>query len=296
MNNLKKVLCDNNIKLKGLKKLNRVIILDTNKGKYVYKENTNNYDIYEYLKTRGFNYFPRCISSNSKGELVEYIDSFDIPREQKVSDLIHLSGILHRTTSFTREIDLDELKEMYESIVKNIDYLRSYYEDLNNYIDTKVFMSPSEYLLVSNMDVIYYLLYFSKEKINIWYDLLKNKKSIKYSLIHNNLDTSHLIENNNKYLISWDKSKQDMPINDIIKLYQDNYYDLDLEKFLREYEKEYKIDEDEYLLFLIKLANLKKIEFTRNTYKDCYNINNYLVYLRKIVVLVQKYKKNLNKV
>ena len=64
----------------------------------------------------------------------------------------------------------------------------------------------------------------------------------------------------------------------------------------REYEKEYKIDEDEYLLFLIKLANLKKIEFTRNTYKDCYNINNYLVYLRKIVVLVQKYKKNLNKV
>ena len=157
-------------------------------------------------------------------------------------------------------------------------------------------MSPSEYLLVSNMDVIYYLLDFSKEKINIWYDLLKNKKSIKYSLIHNNLDTSHLIENNNKYLISWDKSKQDMPINDIIKLYQDNYYDLDLEKFLREYEKEYKIDEDEYLLFLIKLANLKKIEFTRNTYKDCYNINNYLVYLRKIVVLVQKYKKNLNKV
>ena len=134
MNNLKKVLCDNNIKLKGLKKLNRVIILDTNKGKYVYKENTNNYDIYEYLKTRGFNYFPRCISSNSKGELVEYIDSFDIPREQKVSDLIHLSGILHRTTSFTREIDLDELSaQLGVPVVGTIARKKN---TLNNLMDT----------------------------------------------------------------------------------------------------------------------------------------------------------------
>ena len=296
MNNLKKILSDNNIKLKGLKKINRAIILDTNKGKYVYKENTNNYNIYEYLKTREFNYFPKCISSNSKGELVEYINSFDIPKEQRVNDLIHLSGILHRTTSLKKEIDLDELKEMYESILKNINYLRSYYEDLNNYIDTKVFMSPSEYLLVSNIDLFYYLLDFSKDEITNWYDMVKNKKSIRYSLIHNNLDISHLIENNNKYLISWNKSKQDMPINDILKLYQDNYYDLDLEEFLKEYEEEYKIDEDEYLLFLIKLAELKKIEFTKNTYKDCYNINNYLVYLRKIVVLIQKYRKKINKV
>ena len=157
-------------------------------------------------------------------------------------------------------------------------------------------MSPSEYLLVSNIDLFYYLLDFSKDEITNWYDMVKNKKSIRYSLIHNNLDISHLIENNNKYLISWNKSKQDMPINDILKLYQDNYYDLDLEEFLKEYEEEYKIDEDEYLLFLIKLAELKKIEFTKNTYKDCYNINNYLVYLRKIVVLIQKYRKKINKV
>ena len=68
----------------------------------------------------------------------------------------------------------------------------------------------------------------------------------------------------------------------------ENYYDLSLEDFLREYEAENKMDNDEYLLFLIKLAIPKRIEFTKNTYLDCYHINNYLVYLRKIAFLVQK--------
>ena len=40
-----------------------------------------------------------------------------------------------------------------------------------------------------------------------------------------------------------------MPIFDLLKIYQENYYDLSLEDFLREYEAENKMDNDEYLLF-----------------------------------------------
>ena len=81
-----------------------------------------------------------------------------------------------------------------------------------------------------------------------------------------------------------------MPIIDIYKLYLDNYYDLNLEDFLKEYEMEYKLSDAEYLFFLINLACCKKIEFTKNTYNDCYNISNYLVYLRKIAIMIQKYR------
>ena len=216
--------------------------------------------------------------------------------EQRLNDLIHLSGILHRQTSFNKEIDMDEIKKIYEDIVKKNNYLRSYYEDLNNYIDTKVFMSPSEYLLVSNIDLIYYLLDFVHIEIDNWYKEVKEHKTIRYSMIHNNLDLSHILESDNKYLISWSKSRLDMPIIDMLKLYQDNYYDLNLEDFLREYERENRINNNEYLFFLINLAMLKKIEFSKNTYQDCYNINNYLVYLRKIVIMVQKYSESLKKV
>ena len=297
MNNLKKILEEYDIKLNSFKALGKVTILDTNKGKLVFKENSNNYDIYEYLKTRDFKYSPRTVNTkNSKLELVEYIEEKEVPDEQRLNDLIHLSGILHRQTSFNKEIDMDEIKKIYEDIVKKNNYLRSYYEDLNNYIDTKVFMSPSEYLLVSNIDLIYYLLDFVHIEIDNWYKEVKEHKTIRYSMIHNNLDLSHILESDNKYLISWSKSRLDMPIIDMLKLYQDNYYDLNLEDFLREYERENRINNNEYLFFLINLAMLKKIEFSKNTYQDCYNINNYLVYLRKIVAMVQKYSESLKKV
>lgn len=289
MNRVKEVLDEYNLKIKSLKYLKNVLIIETNKGKFVYKENSNNYDIYEYLKTRDFLFFPRTLNNkNASFDLVEYIEEKDVPREQRVNDLIHLCGHLHRKTSFHKEIDMDFVKEVYENTTKEADYLTSYYENLNNYIDTVVFMSPSEYLLVSNIDIFYYLLSFVKRKINDWYNHMKEKKVIRYSMIHNNLDLTHILESDRKYLISWSKSKLDMPIFDLLKIYQENYYDLSLEDFLREYEAENKMDNDEYLLFLIKLAIPKRIEFTKNTYLDCYHINNYLVYLRKIAFLVQK--------
>lgn len=289
MNNLKKALDNLNLKIKSLKYIKNACIVETDKGKLVYKENSNNYDIYEYLKTRDFNYFPRTLNDkNVSYDLLEFVHNNDVPKEQKISDLIHLSGILHRKTSFNKEIDMDDIKEIYEKIVSEVDYLTNYYNDLNNYIDTVIFMSPSEYLLVSNIDLIYYLLSFVKVEINNWYSYMKTKKVVRYSFIHNNLSLSHILESDNKYLISWSKSKRDMPIIDLIKLYQENYYDISLEDFIKEYEYENRIDEYEYLFLLINLAIPKRIEFTRNTYLDCYNINKYLVYLRKIVPLIQK--------
>ena len=191
---------------------------------------------------------------------------------------------------------MDEIKGIYEDISNEVDYLRKYYEDLNNYIDTVVFMSPSEYLLVSNIDVIYYLLTFVKVEIGNWYKEILEKKVIRNSLIHNNLSLDHLLVGEGSYLISWNKAKLDIPVLDLVKVYQDNFYDLDLEDLIREYTKEIELSKREYLFFLIKLSIPKRIEFTKNTYEDCYKINNYLVYLRKIAFVVQKYAENHEKV
>ncbi len=297
MNRLKSVLRSHDIKAHALKKIGKVWIVETSDSSFVYKENSNSYDIYEYLKTRDFHNFPRCF--NEKGtsySLTEYITTKDIPNEQKLNDLIHLSGILHRKTLFNKEVDMDKIKEIYESIIRETDYLIKYYNDLNNYIDTVVFMSPAEYLLVSNIDLFYYLLSFVKVEINNWYNFIKEKKILRYSMIHNNLSLDHLLVGEDRYLVSWDKARIDMPVFDLVKLYQDNYYDLDLEYLIREYQKELAITDNEYLFFLIRLAIPKRIEFTKNTYLDCYNINKYIVYLSKIAVLVQKREESHKKV
>lgn len=38
--------------------------------------------------------------------------------------------------------------------------------------------------------------------------------------LHNNLDVSHIIRNNDNVLISWDKATLDLPIYDFIRLYK----------------------------------------------------------------------------
>jgi len=289
MNDLRQVIHKNNLKPLGYKYIGKAKIIETDQGVVVYKEKTNNYDTYEYLKTRGFDNFPRYLNQkNDNYELLEYIKCKEVPREQKLTDLIHLSAKLHRDTSYKKEVDMDEIKAIYEKIMKQVDYLSRYYQDLNEYLDRIVFMSPSEYLLVSNLDLINYLLSFIRVELNNWYTFMKEKKVIRYSMIHNNLELDHLLESDKSYLISWNKARQDMPILDLIKIYEDNYYELDLDNLVKEYEKINQIDYYEYLFFLIKLAIPKRIEFTRNTYDDCYKISNYLVYLKKIVVIIQK--------
>ena len=164
-----------------------------------------------------------------------------------------------------------------------------YYTDLNNYIDSIIFISPNEYLLVSNLDLFYYLLNFGKKEINNWYNIVKEKKVIRYCMTHNNIELSHIIENNKSYLISWDKAKTNIPIYDLQQILLKYYDNLELNELIEEYEKSNKLNEDEYLLLLILLSIPEKIEFSNNTYLDTYNLSNYIVYLRKIGFIIQKY-------
>ena len=295
MNDLKEIAKEYNFKIKSLKVIGKVVIIDSDKGKFVYKE-VNNSDTYDYLSSRGFSFFPKFINDkNSKYEIAHYIEQKQVSKEQRLNDLIHITGFLHHKTSFQKEIDLDELKKRYERMQNDADYLMNYYHDLNNYIDTVTLMSPAEYLLVSNIDLFYYLLSFVKVESTNWYQDLTNNKGIRYSMIHDNLELSHLMEGNNISLISWNKAHLDFPIQDLVKLYQDNYEMIELEDFLKEYEKENRLSMDEKLVLLLELSIPKRVEFTKNTYLDCFELSNYLIYLKKIASVIQKKDKTRQK-
>ena len=68
-----------------------------------------------------------------------------------------------------------------------------------------------------------------------WYSKVKDNGSIRYAYTHGNLDINHLIESNNLYLISWDKSKIDFPISDIENFYRKNFLDINIMKIFRKF-------------------------------------------------------------
>lgn len=268
---------------------NNAVIVDTEKGMFVFKKKANN-SIYNYLNSRNFNYYPEIVSNNDdEYEITKYIEQIDMPVEQKIADMIDLVSLLHNKTTHYKEIDEEDYKKIYEDISNNIEYLYSYYNDMMTIIESKVFMSPSEFLLARNISTIYDSLAFCKYEIQEWYKIIKDKKKERLVVLHNNLSLDHFIRSDIPYLISWDKARIDIPIFDLYKLYKRHSYDFDFVEVLKRYEKEYPLLEEEKKLLFILMALPDRIEFDRSNYDMCVKINKMIDQLCKTEHIISPY-------
>ena len=260
---------------------NTVTIVDTDKGRVVFKKK-NNLDIFKYLDSRNFDYYPKIISNdNDSYVMMEYIDSIDMPIEQKIDDMIDLVSLWHSKTSYYQDISSDDYSKIYEDIKNNIEYLYSYYNDMMTIIESNVFMSPTEYTLSLNVSKIYESLSFCNIKIEDWYKKVKDKNKKRLVVLHNNLDLSHVIRNDKPYLISWDKAKIDIPIFDIYKFYKNNS-NVNFEELLKRYEKINPLSDDERELLIILLSLPDKLEFDDNNYNMCIKIKKMINQIDKV--------------
>ena len=286
---IKDILKRNNIKaLKYRKQGNNIIVDD----KYIVKKNKNKDDILSYLDNRNFNYYPHIFDKDSNFELVEYLKDTDMPKEQKMNDLVKLVSLLHNKTTYYKEVDEADYKELYEDLLNNIEYLEEYYTDLITIIESKVFFSPSEYLLATNITLIFDSINYCRDMIKKWYEIISEKThKMRVSVIHNNLSLDNYIKNNRDYLTNWDKSKIDIPIFDLYKLYIRNYNEFDFFDILKNYEKEYPLKDEELLLFYILISMPNKIEFNASNYDMCIKIEKEVDKLLKSSELISNYKK-----
>ena len=153
MKEISDLLKKSDIRAHSYLKNGNVIIADTNIGKVAIKKNKNKDYIYKYLDDRNFNYYPEILE-NEKYIVSRYIEDINIPKEQKIMDLMDLISLMHSKTTHYKTISEDEYKKIFEDLSNNYEYLTEYYNDLISLIDEKVFMSPSEYLLARNINAI----------------------------------------------------------------------------------------------------------------------------------------------
>lgn len=290
MQKINEILKKYNIKPHRYEKNGKVIIVSDEENKYVVKKNKKSQEIFEYLKNRSFDYYPKILNdSNDSYEISEYIYDDYIPDEQKMLDLIKLVSLLHNKTTHYKEVDFDDYKTIYETLLNNIEYLYSYYNDLITLIETKVYMSPSEYLLARNISKIFGSLNFSKQELEKWYKLVENKTKQRVVVLHNNLDLSHFRSNTKNYLLSWDKAKLGIPIFDLYILYKRHGLDFNFEEILKYYESSYKLQEDEKILFFILIALPDKIELNESIYEQTKKISKFLDLSYKTERLISPY-------
>lgn len=292
MNNyVRKIASEYNIPINKITIKNNTRIID---DKIVLKKKKNNdlNNVYKYLKSRSFDYFPEPITIDNLYEVYPFLEDTYEPSEQKATDIMHLLGLLHSKTTFYREIDIDKNKEIYENISDELEYLNNFYNDLITMIEKEVYMSPSGYLIARNINIIFSSIYYAKHNLEEWYKKIDNNKNERVVNIHNNISLDHYIKNEKPYLISWNKSRIDSPIYDLLSFYKNHYLDFDFDDLFHFYESGYPLKEDERLLLFTYMAIPYKIEIISDEYKMCIKINKMIEYLYKTSNLIMNYHKD----
>jgi uncharacterized protein YerC len=267
------------------------IIIETTLGKFVVKENKNNLkELFSYLSSRGFDNYPQIINNLRDDSLLyEYIDDIETPKEQKSIDLISLVSNLHHKTNYYKEVSEDKYQEIFDNIDSNIEYLNDYYNDLFSSYFKGIYHSPSQILFLNNFFQVQNALNFCKNELKEWFELVKKETRQRVAVIHNNLSLSHLIKNNQDYLISWDNYKVDTPVLDIVNFYKNNFYDLDFKSIIDTYFDHFPLNESEKKLFFILINLPPKIEFKANEFNNTKNLREKLDYIFKTEKLTRPY-------
>ena len=287
MKQINEILKKNDIRALGYKKIGKVIVADTNIGKIAIKENNKKDYIFNYLNTRNFNYYPEILQSDNY-IISKYIEDVDIPKEQKILDLIDLVSLMHSKTTHYKQVSVDEYKQIYEDLSNNYQYLYEYYLDMITLIDDRVFMSPSQYTLALNISYIFKCIEIGKTYIEEWIEKIDGLNKMRVVVVHNNLGLSHYITNN--YLISWDKSKIDMPIFDLYNLYNNHNKDFSFMEILKRYENDYPLKDYERDLLFILITMPKKIEFNDTEYNMCIKISEEIERIKKTHSFIEEYR------
>ena len=285
MKKINEILRNKNLKPKKYFKQGSAYIVELEDSKLVLKK--NNTDIYKYLKERNFDYYPNTEIIDGY-ELMEYVEDDNLTDDTKINKIISLMSLLHSKTTYYKSTNDMEYKEIYETINATIKNRIDYYNRLMDVIESEVYMSPSHYFLARNITNIFNALDYCRYQLEQWYDQVKDLKKIRKSVIHNNLDLSHYL--NNK-LISWNKSKFDLPIFDIEHLYRTSYDDFVWDELLNDYLSQNMLHDEEVKLLYIILSIPEEIKFSNSEYQNTIIVNNLINYISKTSELVIDNKK-----
>ncbi|MBQ6546989.1 MAG: hypothetical protein IJL74_03215 [Bacilli bacterium] len=263
-----KLFKNNGLTIKSIRKINSAYLINDGKNNFVIKDNNCNLkDKFDYLYSRSFNSFPVYYKIDNY-DVFSYINDSNISSEERLYEMINLIILLHTKTTRYKNIDIDDYKIIYEDLLKKIEYLYNYYIALNDSIDSEIYMSPSHYLLARNISKIYGSLSFCKNELDNWYEIIKSNNKQRVVFIHNNLDLEHVLVNKNSYLISWNNSKVDLPIYDLVGIYNKYHDKIDFSVLLNHYLEKYPLTIDEMKLFFIIISVPFKIEFSNDEIKN----------------------------
>lgn len=248
------------------------------------------HDRYNYLNARGFNnYLPIIDINRSNYDVFPYVYEDNIPYQQKANDLARVVALLHAKTSYNKDVNQSVYDDIYNSVINNCDYIKEYYSRLYDEIFHLKYHKPHEIMFIDNYSKINNTILFSRNELEKWYMLVSDKNNQRVALIHNNLKLEHYLKSDNDYLISFDNSRFDTPVIDLVKLYKEEYNKVNFSEVLNNYLYHYSFNDDELKLFFVLITVLDEVHFDKDNFTNLKQIYNLCNYINKTEDLVRPY-------
>ena len=243
--------------------------------------------LFNYLNTREVLCYPEIILETNDEIKYKYYEDSYFMSPSKDESLIRSMGELHYKTTYFKDVSRKKYKDIYNTLIGNIDYLKEYYEELIRTIDFSVYMSPSDYLFSRNYSIINSNLIFIEKELNQWFNLVKDKTKERVCVVHNNLSRENIIMGENVVLTGWDNYLVDTRVLDIYKLYKREYKNMDFINLFKIYNEEYPLDKEEVNLLLVMISMPKKLERTGSQYERVCEVKELLDYIYRTNSLIK---------
>ena len=235
---------------------------DKVKSKYMFLKNEGlDNIIYPYFNKKN-NVLTRLSNNDFCDEcyyVLPFYDDNNVLNETKVKSLLEELKILHKKTSFNRNLSLKKSKGKMEEIIAILEYR---FQLLEAYVRTVESQKYDEFT-IPILKNYHYILDSKKiliDKNRKIVNAIKEEKSVSYCFLHNNPKLDHLIINDgNKYLISIDNGVIGIPSLDIAKFYIENEdinFDMftHISEYFSEFNDEFYFD---YFVFLVLFIYIK---------------------------------------
>ena len=248
--------------------------------------------IYKYLDDHNIKNYLKPFKITDKNLYFNYLNKKLLDNDEVAKHLIYALSDLQNKTTIYKEIDKDKLKEEYDTFNSRISYLEEYYFTMQDMIENKVYMAPSEYLFIRNVSIIYSALNYSKNLVDNWYKIMKDKNRERYVYAHGKCELSHFITADNDYFISLEKAHLERPPFDFINFFKKNYNETDMISNFRLYQHRYHYKEEEYLYLLINITIPEKIDIYPSNLTKCLELTNFFDRLKLTSEFILKNEKD----
>lgn len=168
---------------------------------------------------------------------------------------------LHRQTVKQVKITGEEMKATYETARKQWEGQKQAYEQYVEKCEKQWYLSPFELQALTYYTETARATDFAIEKLEEWYESMKENDTARTSYIHGSLSVQHVVYDSNEksYLINFEKAHRAPPMNDLLQFYYKTFYTYPIRceecvDWFYTYQKNFPFAKEEMPLFISYLS------------------------------------------